>query len=406
MLVFEDRDERFFVGVGADAQRRMDHHRLATSKISGEAWLIPADDPAAAPRARARRVPTTSSTRSTHWGDRFVVVTNLDAEDFRIMSAPLDAPDEWTELVAHEPGRRITEAEPFADHLADARVARRPDPRCGSCSATAPSASSSSAPNRTTSSIDANPEWTTTTRAASATSRSPRRVERVRRRTCAPASARCCKQTPVPNVDLAGTTSPRGTWATASDGTTGAGRRRAPAPTSTPTARTRAWSTATAPTRSSIAPAFSAARLSLLDRGVVWALVHPRGGGELGRRWYLDGKLLHKRNTFTDTIAVRRAPRRRRGWAAPGAARHPRRLAPAVCSSARASTMRPDLFAAVVAEVPFVDVVTTMSDPTLPLTVTEWEEWGDPRASRSPSYMRRLLAVRQHRRRPTTRRCT
>ena len=130
----------------------------------------------------------------------------------------------------------------------------------------------------------------------------------------------------------------------------------------------------------------ASARLSLLDRGVVWALVHPRGGGELGRRWYLDGKLLNKRNTFTDTLARRRSPRRRsgvgdgsriaiRGGSAGG-------LLVGACI-----TMRPARFAAAVAEVPFVDVVTTMSDPTLPLTVTEWEEWGDPREEPYASYM-------------------
>ena len=74
----------------------------------------------------------------------------------------------------------------------------------------------------------------------------------------------------------------------------------------------------------SMPPWFSVARLSLLDRGVVWALVHPRGGGELGRRWYLDGKLLNKRNTFTDTLAADRAPRRR-GLRRSAARRHPRR---------------------------------------------------------------------------------
>ena len=135
----------------------------------------------------------------------------------------------------------------------------------------------------------------------------------------------------------------------------------------------------------SMPPWFSVARLSLLDRGVVWALVHPRGGGELGRRWYLDGRLLNKRNTFTDTLAAaehlvagRWADRARiaiRGGSAGG-------LLVGACI-----TMRPDLFASAVAEVPFVDVVTTMSDPTLPLTVTEWEEWGDPRQEPYASYM-------------------
>jgi oligopeptidase B len=135
----------------------------------------------------------------------------------------------------------------------------------------------------------------------------------------------------------------------------------------------------------SIPPWFSVARLSLLDRGAVWALAHPRGGGELGRTWYLDGKLLSKRNTFTDTLAVcdhlvdkgivdgdRLAIR---GGSAGG-------LLVGACV-----TLRPERFAAAVAEVPFVDVVTTMSDPTLPLTVTEWEEWGDPRAEPFASYM-------------------
>jgi oligopeptidase B len=130
---------------------------------------------------------------------------------------------------------------------------------------------------------------------------------------------------------------------------------------------------------------FSVARLSFLDRGGIWALVHPRGGGELGRQWYLDGKLLAKRNTFADTIAAAEhlvasghaAPRRLsiRGGSAGG-------LLVGACV-----TMRPELFASAVAEVPFVDVVSTMSDETLPLTITEWDEWGDPRREPFASYM-------------------
>jgi oligopeptidase B len=135
----------------------------------------------------------------------------------------------------------------------------------------------------------------------------------------------------------------------------------------------------------SMPPWFSVARLSLLDRGFVWALVHPRGGGELGRQWYLDGKLLNKRNTFTDTIAATEhlvgqgsiAPRRvvLRGGSAGG-------LLVGACIN-----LRPDLYRVAVAEVPFVDVVTTMSDATLPLTAGEWEEWGDPREEPWASYI-------------------
>ncbi len=124
-------------------------------------------------------------------------------------------------------------------------------------------------------------------------------------------------------------------------------------------------------------PAFRASRLSLLDRGFVFAIAHVRGGGEMGRQWYEGGRLEHKANTFTDFVACAEhlvaagytSPARlaARGGSAGGL------LMGAV------TNLRPDLFAAIVAEVPFVDVVTTMLDPTLPLTVTEWEEWGDPR---------------------------
>jgi oligopeptidase B len=124
-------------------------------------------------------------------------------------------------------------------------------------------------------------------------------------------------------------------------------------------------------------PAFRASRLSLLDRGFVFAIAHVRGGGEMGRAWYEQGRLEHKTNTFTDFIACAEhlgakkyiAPRRlaARGGSAGGL------LMGAVAN------LRPDLFAVIVAEVPFVDVVTTMLDPSLPLTITEWDEWGDPR---------------------------
>jgi oligopeptidase B len=126
----------------------------------------------------------------------------------------------------------------------------------------------------------------------------------------------------------------------------------------------------------SIDPGFSTLRLSLLQRGFVFAIAHVRGGGELGRAWYDQGKLLHKRNTFTDFVACAEhlvaegftSPDRltARGGSAGGL------LMGAVAN------LRPDLFAAIVAEVPFVDCLTTILDETLPLTVTEWEEWGNP----------------------------
>jgi oligopeptidase B len=123
-------------------------------------------------------------------------------------------------------------------------------------------------------------------------------------------------------------------------------------------------------------PSFSTLRLSLLDRGFVFAIAHVRGGGELGRPWYDDGKLLHKRNSFTDFIACAEHVVAQ-GLTDPG------RLVARGASAGgllmgAVTNLRPDLFAAVVAEVPFVDCLTTILDETLPLTVTEWEEWGNP----------------------------
>ena len=128
-------------------------------------------------------------------------------------------------------------------------------------------------------------------------------------------------------------------------------------------------------------PMFDPARLSLLDRGFVFAIGHVRGGGEMGREWYEDGKFLRKRNTFGDFIACAqhlvgqgytRADRLAiRGRSAGGL------LIGAVLNE------RPDLFAVAVSQVPFVDALTTMLDDKLPLTVNEYEEWGNPK---DPAY--------------------
>ncbi len=135
-------------------------------------------------------------------------------------------------------------------------------------------------------------------------------------------------------------------------------------------------------------PEFDAALLPLLDRGVVFAHAHVRGGGEMGRTWWEQGRLLHKRTTFDDFIDVADA------LAHDGALGlvDGRRIASRGLSAGgllqgAVYSQRPDRWRAVVAEVPFVDVVTAMSDPTIPLTVNEWDEWGDPRDPRFMTYM-------------------
>ena len=131
---------------------------------------------------------------------------------------------------------------------------------------------------------------------------------------------------------------------------------------------------------------FSSIRLSLLDRGFVCAIAHIRGGEEMGRKWYEDGKFLHKKNTFTDFVAC----------AEHLIAENWTQSDRLVISGGSAGGLlmgavvnqRPDLFKAVVADVPFVDVLTTILDTSLPLTVLEWEEWGDPNDPKYYDYIK------------------
>ncbi|HUC33074.1 MAG TPA: S9 family peptidase [Ilumatobacteraceae bacterium] len=378
VVVYREDDERFFVGLELSRSERW-IIITSESKVSSEIRVIPAERPDDTPVLfTPRRADVEYSIDD--WGDRWVIVTNLDATDFRVMTAPHDQADQWTELVGHVEGRRITSADAFDGHLVlhewfDAQPRARILFRDG----TERVVHAGDEPHDFE--LDSNPEWSATTlryRYQSLTTplsvfeEDVRTGERV-----------LLKRTPVLNVDLSQYRAER-LWATAPDGT------RVPVDI---VHHVDTVADGTAPVKVygygsyeiSIPPWFSVARLSLLDRGFVWALVHPRGGGELGRHWYLDGKLEHKRNTFTDTIASVEylvaqgwAARDRiaiRGGSAGG-------LLVGACI-----TMRPDLFRAAIADVPFVDVVTTMSDTSLPLTVTEWDEWGDPREMPAAEYM-------------------
>jgi len=122
----------------------------------------------------------------------------------------------------------------------------------------------------------------------------------------------------------------------------------------------------------------SIARLSLLDRGAAFAIAHVRGGGEMGRRWYDDGKMAKKQNTFSDFIACARHLVAT-GWSRPETLVAEGGSAGGMLMGAVAN-QAPELFTGIVAQVPFVDALTTMLDATLPLTVTEYDEWGNPEA--------------------------
>ena len=371
-------DERFYVGVGATRSNRFIVLETA-SRTSSECLIIDAAQPLK-PAVMVR--PRTDAVEYSvdDWGDQLVIVTNLDAQDFRVLTAPHDAPHEWTELIAHEPGRRIVDVDAFRDFLAvsewkDAQPRIRLIGRDGS-DTMLPVIDE---PHDVD--LESNPEWTTTSvRFAYQSMLTPPTVAEFRP---TDGTTTVLKRVGTPNVDLSQYRSFR-EWAAADDGTLVpvdvVVRRDTPADGTAPGVLYAYGSYEV-----SIAPRFSVARFSMLDRGWVWAIAHPRGGGEMGRRWYLEGRLLAKRNTFTDTIACARhlesrglVGRRRTavyGGSAGG-------LLVGACLN-----IAPGSFGAAVAAVPFVDVVSTMSDPSLPLTVTEWEEWGDPRSEPWASYM-------------------
>jgi oligopeptidase B len=135
----------------------------------------------------------------------------------------------------------------------------------------------------------------------------------------------------------------------------------------------------------SMDPNFSSNRLSLIDRGFVFAIAHIRGGGEMGRPWYESGKLLSKKNTFGDFVASAEHLIAE-GYTSPDRLAIQGGSAGGLLMGA-VTNMRPDLFAVVVAQVPFVDVINTMLDASIPLTVVEYEEWGNPNEKNAYDYM-------------------
>jgi len=394
-LVLSEGDERFNLGVG----RTKDDAYVVVilqSTSTSELWVIPADDANAAPRIVEARRQGIEYRLEHHRGSRsFVVVTNDGAEDFRVMVVDDADPGRrgWREVLGHRPGTRVDDVDVFDDHLVvaerlegEARLRVVPldagDPFGGDLLAASWLVPSEEHPSTTWEGPNPEPA-STSLRYQQGSMVSP---------------------TAVADLDLATGTSTvrkrqrvRGgydhsayctfrLWATADDGTAipmSVVQRRdllgpGGEPGDPPVAPAPCVLYGYGAYEHSIDPMFSPLRLSLLDRGVVYAIAHVRGGGELGRRWYEEGRLAAKPNTFSDFVACARH------LVAKGFTT-PRRLAARGGSAGgllvgAAINLAPELFGAVVAEVPFVDVLTTMLDDSLPLTVGEWEEWGNPAA--------------------------
>ena len=378
VVVLHEPDERFFVGVGSSRSGEwiiID----SSSKTSSECWVIDASEPAGAPVTIAARRDDVEY-QVDHWGDVFAITTNFDAVDFQIMTAPVSQPSDWTTFIPHVSGQRIAQFDCFASFA----VMQRWVDGQQVISVVSKDGNSKNIPilnEPHEAEIDSNPDWNADgIRLSYQSLTAPNTTAWFE---LANETLTTLKQTEVLDADLSLYVSER-LWATASDGTQVpvdiVRHKNTPLNGSAPGVVYAYGSY-----EISTPPWFSIARLSLLDRGWVWALAHPRGGGEMGRNWYNDGKLLNKRNTFTDTIACADhlaatsvCDGRKlvvRGGSAGG-------LLVGACI-----TMAPQRFAGAIAEVPFVDVVNTMSDPSLPLTVTEWEEWGDPRDEPFASYI-------------------
>jgi oligopeptidase B len=371
VLVFEEPDERFWVGVELTRSEKfvvID----AQSKITSEVRVIPADTPAADPILIAPREQGVEYSVEHH-GHRFLILHNRGAEDFALAYTSADRPGEWVELIPHQPGTRLESVDAFARHIV---ISQRRDGLTGLRVLGDGSTDSYDMefPEPLYSvSLGGNPEYDTTAVRIGYTSLiTPDSVYDVDLVTRAMTLR---KQKPVlGGYDPADYEQFR-EWARADDGTrvplSIVARKGTPRDGSAPAVIYGYGSY-----EISIDPYFSIARLSLLDRGVVYAIAHVRGGGEMGRRWYDEGKMLTKKNTFTDFVAAARTLVTS-GWTS--AARLVARggSAGGLLMGAIAN-LAPEDFAGIVAQVPFVDPLTSILDPSLPLTVTEWEEWGNP----------------------------
>jgi oligopeptidase B len=376
VLVYAEPDAGFFVGVSAARSGKWivistnDHD-------TSESWLIPAASPEALPVCAAPREKGLMYDLS-HWGDRFIVRTNADgATDFKLMAVPDDALGDrsvWREHVPHRPGHYVTGAICFAGHLVwtervNANIVIEIEDRAGGRHRLATDE------DAYTLSLDGSYEFETTELRYSY--QSPTTPRQWFAYDMADRTRHLVKAQEVPSGHDPAQYRTRRLMAKAPDGElvpiTLLWHRDTPEAQSAPMLLYGYGSYGY-----SIDPTFSTRDLSLVDRGWVHAVAHVRGGSEKGWNWFLGGRGANKTNTFTDFIACAEHLIAG-GWTEAGRIVADGRSAGGMLMGAIAN-LRPDLFAGVVAGVPFVDVLNTMSDDTLPLTPPEWPEWGNPLA--------------------------
>jgi oligopeptidase B len=382
-LVYEEKDELFDIGVDRSLDKAV-IFLAAFSKTSTESRYIRADDPNGALKVIIPRQPE-HEYDVDHRNGLFYIRTNKGAKNSRIVTAPVGDPSEknWKEFVTHRPEVKLDAISLFADHavlsewenglqqleVLDFKTNKRqrikfPEPVYSV-------------------GLTSNREFNTSVvRFGYNSLVTPYSVFDYDMNT---GKTTLLKETEVPGGFSRANYKSERVFATAADGTkipmSVVYRKGVKLDGSAPLLLYGYGSYGL-----SIPPTFSSSRLSLLDRGVIFAIGHIRGGGELGEEWRQAGRMMKKMNTFTDFIACAEALVKQKytskdrlviqGGSAGGL------LVGAV------SNMRPDLFKAVVSQVPFVDVLNTMLDASLPLTTSEYIEWGNPNEKPAFDYMK------------------
>jgi oligopeptidase B len=380
VLVLQEDDERFELGVELTKSERFIVF-TSSSQVTSECRILRSDAVDGEPLVVERRR-TGIEYSIDHQEDRFLILTNDGARNFRLMAAPLASPGRasWVEVVPERPGVRLSSTDVHREHvvlgqrsdglqrlevlergLGETHVVAQPD--------AAYTAFPGSNPDYQSSVMRF--FYTSLTAPFSAVDYDMRTRQRT-----------VVKEQPVRGGYNREDYATERLWAIAPDGV------RVPLSLVYRRGLRRDGSNPTllygyGAYEHSVDPMFDPARLSLLARGFIFAIAHVRGGGEMGREWYEDGKLLHKRNTFADFIACAEHLVARR-YTTPARLAIRGRSAGGLLIGAVVN-QRPDLFACAVAQVPFVDALTTMLDEKLPLTVNEYDEWGNPK---EPEYYR------------------
>ncbi len=371
-VVYEETDPGFFVGLSITTSREYiiigsgDH-------VTSEVRLIPASDPGSAPLVVSPRR-TGHEYSVDHQGDRFVIRTNDTHKNTRLATAPADDPSEasWTPLADASDAHYIRAFKTFQDYIAvEERIDGLDHIRLIDCAGE--SKYIQFPESAYTVGVDTNPEFKTDTlRLEYASMVTPATVFDYHLGT-EELEVRKVQQVPS-GYDASGYVTER-VLATARDGAqvpvSIVRRRETPVDGTAPLYLYGYGAYGIA-----MPPSFSTTRLSLLDRGFIFAIAHIRGGDDLGYHWYEAGKLDRRANTFNDFVDVAR-DLAERGYGAEG------RIAIAGGSAGgqlmgAVVNQSPELWGAVAAHVPFVDALNTMLDDTLPLTPIEWPEWGNP----------------------------